>query len=327
MLLWPHANARYRSETLSIAHAELQLMLPDVEIRTDLLHGAPCLLFTCEDVLNSSMLQRICRHSLMYLLFVRSGETLLPIAGRSPAYVGEDLPGILKYKGKTNELFTQTLLNAALDSSAFADTGEKLTVYDPMCGRGTTLMVAANMGFDGVGTELDKNDIHECDVFLRHYFEYHRMKYKRQSSSLTVSGKKGCQSLCYEYADTAEHYKQKQTQSITLVNADANDASALFGKKRFHLLCCDLPYGVQHGSLGGSLVDLLKTALPSWKKCMKTGGAIALSYNTNTLKPETLQQLLTTAGFVPKQSENVSYSHWVEQAITRDIAIATVMES
>ena len=43
----------------------------------------------------------------------RADGALLPVCGRAAARLGVDLAGILKYKGKTNELFTAMALNLA----------------------------------------------------------------------------------------------------------------------------------------------------------------------------------------------------------------------
>ena len=41
MLLWPHANARYQSETLNLARSELRLMLDRVAPEARIEEGAP----------------------------------------------------------------------------------------------------------------------------------------------------------------------------------------------------------------------------------------------------------------------------------------------
>ena len=118
MLLWPHANARYQSQTLKLATAELELMLarfaPGAEIAADERLGMPCIDICADEPLDAAALGAVRRHSLLYGLFEDLDGLLRPLAGRGEAAVGRDLPAILKYKGKTNELFLQLLVNAAL---------------------------------------------------------------------------------------------------------------------------------------------------------------------------------------------------------------------
>jgi tRNA G10 N-methylase Trm11 len=85
-----------------------------------------------------------------------------------------------------------------------------------------------------------------------------------------------------------------------------------------------LPYGVQHGPGGDRTLDgLLTRALPQLHRVLKTGGAIALSFNTYTLGRSRVLDLLTGAGFDPLDDPSwQGLSHWVEQAVRRDIALA-----
>ena len=56
----------------------------------------------------------------VYMLFEMEDGKLTTLERTHPNYVGEDLPALLKYKGKTNEMFTDTMLTMALAASAFA---------------------------------------------------------------------------------------------------------------------------------------------------------------------------------------------------------------
>ena len=101
MLLWPHANARYQSETLKLAMAELELMLarlaPDAEIFADERLDMPCLGIGTGKPLDAAAVAALRRHSLLYGLFEDQNGLLRPVAGRGEAAVGRDLPAILKY--------------------------------------------------------------------------------------------------------------------------------------------------------------------------------------------------------------------------------------
>lgn len=329
MLLWPHANVRYQNETLKLAESELRLMLdvfaPTAEIApSDAMH-APALEIRLDGRMSGALLDAMRAHSLMYGLFeLCEGGLLRPIAGRAEAYVGADLPGILKYKGKTNELFLQLMINAALYSGGFAHRGgEELELLDPMCGRGTTLFVGANRGWNTTGTDVDKNDLAEAGKFLKRYFEYHRMKHEVDQQSRTVSGGKPIPVKRFVFADTPGHFKNGDGHSLCMANSDAARVREVFGKEKFHMIVCDLPYGVQHSGVGGSPEKLLEKALSAWREALKKGGTVAVSFNAQTLKRERVLELMEKAGLeVKRGGAYEGFSHWVEQAVTRDIAVA-----
>lgn len=327
LLLWPHANVRYRNETQKLAEAELAVMLgriaPGTEIAPAECLGIPALNLETEGALSEAALSAIRGHSLLYGLFeCREDGALTPAAGREAAYLGEDLPGILKYKGKTNELFTHLLVNVALYSGSFRDAQEQIRLLDPMCGRATTLFVGANRGWNCTGVDLDRNDLKESEQFFKRYLEYHRYKYSAERSSLTAQGRKPAPSVRFAFADTPEHFKLKQTASLQLVNADAASVRELFGARRFHMIVCDLPYGVQHASHGGTLEQLLNRVLPGWREALLPGGTVAVSFNAQTLKADVVRDCMARAGFEPlADGPYQHFSHWVEQAVTRDIAV------
>ena len=260
---------------------------------------------------------------MLYGLFAqREDGALVPLTGREDAYLGEDLPGILKYKGKTNELFTQLLMNVALYSSDFWAEEQPVRLLDPMCGRGTTLFLGANRRWLCTGADVDRGDLREAEQFFKRYLEYHHFKHTIDRDSRTIPGKKPAQGVRFAFADTSEHYKQKETASLRLVHADAADAKAVFGARSFHLIVCDLPYGVQHDAQGGSLEKLLAAVLPGWREALLPGGAIAVSFNAQTLKPAKVREQMAQAGLEPMEAAVYGqFSHWVEQAVTRDIAV------
>ena len=327
MLLWPHANVRYRTETQRLAEAELALMLartaPDVSVAPAECLGVPALSLESGTPLTDDCLRALKGHSLLYGLFeVREDGAMVPVAGREAPFLGEDLPGILKYKGKTNELFTQLLTNVALYSGSHWNARTPIRLLDPMCGRGTTLFVGANRRWQCTGADVDKNDLREAEQFFKRYLEYHRMKHSLERGSLTVRGKKPAASVQFTFSDTAENFKQKQTGMLRLANVDARNARDAFGARAFHVIVCDLPYGVQHAAEGGSLETLLAGVLPGWRDALLPGGTVAVSFNAQTLRPATVHALMEQAGMEPlTEGAYQNFSHWVEQAVTRDIAV------
>jgi len=328
MLLWPHSNVRYQNETLKLAESELRLMLDFFKVEAQILPGKdaqlPALRIVLPEKMDPKLMEAIRGHSLLYALFeVREDGALLLLAAREEAYVGSDLPGILKYKGKTNEIFLQLLVNAALYAGGYAHKAhEQLELLDPMCGRATTLFVAANRGWNATGSDIDRNDLSEAEKFLKRYFEYHRFKHAIRKTSRTVAGEKPAQMTEFSFADTPEHFKADDTRMLRLVNADAQKTREVFGKEKFHMVVCDLPYGVQHGAVGAAPEKLLRNALTGWYHALKKGGTVAVSFNAQTLKTEKVRALMQEAGFEVKFGGAYDgFSHWVEQAVTRDIAV------
>lgn len=331
MLLWPHANARYQNATLKLAEAELRLMLdhvaPETLVEIDETLGIPALNIECDNMLSESALEIIRTHSLLYILFeMRQDGSFMPLISRMPAWLGQDLPAILKYKGKTNEMFLHMMINVALHSGAYWNKGGNVLEFlDPMCGRGTSLFIAANRRWNTTGTDVDKNDLKETEKFLKKYLEYHRFKHQMTRKSLTIQKTKPAPMTHFCFSDTPEHFKEKNIAELSLVNMDAAYIREAFGKNAFHMIICDLPYGVQHDPhdhVKGGLEGLMRKSLPGWRDALKQGGTIAVSYNAQTLKTERMRALMAEAGLeVMSGGAYDCFEHWVEQAITRDIAV------
>ena len=335
LLLWPHANARYQAGTRALALAELELMLarvaPEAAAAIDEASDMPCLKLECPAPLDDAALSAVRNHSLLYGLFINRGDgALVPVAGRAPALLGADLPAILKYKGKTNEMFLQLLLNVALYSGDFWRE-DHLSFFDPMCGRATAPFIALNRGFDAVGADVDRADLKEAESFFKRYLEYHQYKYNLTRESRTARGKKPVPVTRFETAATPEDYKNGPRVRLSLANLDAALAGETFGKNSFHLIACDLPYGVAHAARPGEatpsgknwLEALLAKSLPGLCRLLKPGGTVAMSFNAQTFRRDRLAALMAEAGLTPLSGGPYEgFEHWVEQAITRDIAVA-----
>ena len=335
LLLWPHANARYQAETRKLACAELELMLarvlPEATASIDETSAMPSLRLETPAPLDGPALCAIENHSLLYGLFERREDgALMPVAARARACLGEDLPAILKYKGKTNEMFLQLLVNVALYAGDFWRE-DGLCFFDPMCGRATAPFIALNRGWNAVGADVDAADLREAEKFFKRYLEYHHFKFNLTRESRTVRGKKPVPVVRFETAATPEAYKAQRRFTLDLASLDSTLAGEAFGKNSFHLIACDLPYGVAHAARPGQdlprggnwLETLLVRSLPGWRRLLKPGGSVAVSFNAQTLRRDRLAALMADAGLEPLAGGAYDrFEHWVEQAITRDIAVA-----
>nr|MBR4281748.1 hypothetical protein [Clostridia bacterium] len=327
--LTPHANIRYREAQVKLGQAELACILQRLGIEAEItpvtVGGVFFLRFEA-DALTDAQLSALSIHSAALLICEQQGELLRPLEKVSHDYLTEDLAEVLKYKGKTSAVFTRMMINCALTASDFFGKDERLTVLDPMCGRGTTCFVALQQGMNAVGVDIDNRDLKECADYFERYLQYHRMKHKLDQSSRTVR-KHAVPAAVYTIADTREHFKEGDTRTLSLFLGDTGLTGELCKKSPAHLLVADLPYGVQHAPQDGrrteSFMQVMKRALPQWKDAVRKGGAVALSFNTLTLKKADLVQLLADAGFTPiTDAPYDDFQHFVEQAVHRDFVVA-----
>lgn len=327
--LTPHANIRYREAQVKLGQAELTSLLKGLGISAEV---APCTMGGVSflrfeaDELTEKQLSALSMHSAALMICEQQGDLLRPLEKVSHDYLTADLAEVLKYKGKTSAVFTHMMLNCAWAASDFFGKEEVLTVLDPMCGKGTTCFVALQHGMNAVGVDIDNRDLKECADYFERYMQFHRMKHKLDQSSRTVR-KHAVPAAVYTIADTKEHFKEGDTRTLSLFLGDTGLTGELCKKSPAHLLVADLPYGVQHAPQDGrrteSFIQVMKRALPQWYAAVRKGGAVALSFNTLTLKKADLVQLLTGAGFTPMlDAPYDDFQHFVEQAVTRDFVVA-----
>ena len=325
-LLYPHQNVRYRQSLLTIAAAELSMTLAALgrggEVRPVEMGGAAFLTFDC-DHLTQRDVRMLSELASVYVMFTMEDAQMVPMESAHPNYIGEDLPALLKYKGKTNEMFTDAMITMALASSAFMPVHDsQLIVCDPMAGRGTTMMLALRRGYHGVGIEIGKADVKECCDYMTRYLEYHRIKHKRSETSLTVRGKCGGRETKFVLSDTAEHFKDGDTRTLRMICGDTRDAAALLKPQSVHLMVTDIPYGVQKGTAGrqDSIGGTIAAALPGWQEALKPGGVLAMSFNTYVTRRADLVRLCERVGL--EVIATPPLEHWVEQAVSRDVILA-----
>lgn len=328
LLMWPHANARYQAEQARLGRAELEIMLGQIAPGASLAPDDPdnpMLAFHAPDALTPNQVRALSRHSLAYMLFQCEGALLRPIAGRAQTYLMQDLPGVLKYKGKTNEFFTALLLNLALYASRFADRAEQpLFFADPMCSRGTALFQAVNRGWNACGTDISGADLRELTQYFKRYLEYHKLKHSFERESFTIPAEKPAPAFSFAFSNSADAYRAGDTRLLRAAQSDCAHLPKLFGKTRYHVMAADLPYGVQHAR-GDSLEKLLARALPAWREALLPGGALAISFNTNIIKRDAIRSLMEQSGYRAMCGGAWDgLSHWVEQAVDRDVAVGAL---
>jgi hypothetical protein len=332
LLLAPGANRVYGRSAPALGRAELAIInrfglggrLGD--LGEERLGGVRYLTFATsgDSALDAGDIAVLSNHSGIFALFEHAGPELLRPLDLSPLdRWDDDLITIQRYSGKTNEQFTKLLVNLALvvghGGEALRSTGTRLRVIDPLCGRGTTLNQAVMYGLDAVGIENDRRDVDAYISFFATWLKNKRVKHhvERQRLRSTIT-----------LAATKAEQKRSGAQGVVVIADETTRAVEHVGKNSMDALVADLPYGVHHGSRGGSglsrrPLELLHDALPVWRTVLRPGSAMAMAWNTRTLEREAFLQALESAGLEPIDAgENMDFAHQVDSSITRDVIVA-----
>ena len=325
-----HSNIRYRDASIRLSRCELLSMLRalsiDCEVSAEIIGGAPFLTFECRE-LSDAELRRLSAHSSVSFMAVKlPGPRLVPLDTGYTPYLPEDLPEILKYKGKTSVPFTRMMINTAAALTPFATQGEPLTFFDPVCGKATGCFCALTLGMNATGLDQDAKALRETTGYFSRYLQYHKLKYEKEELSETA-GKYAVSVTRFTFSDTREHFRAGDRRRLSLAAADTSLSPALFRRKTVQVIAADLPYGIQHAPREGgkpeSLQGFLERVVPAWRSVMAPGAAIALSFNTLTLPSSTVREALAKAGLKPLENEPyVNLKHEVEQAVIRDVVFA-----
>ena len=330
--LWRHPNVRYREAVQRLSCCELFCMLKnlsvDTEIIPEMIGSAPFLSFESRE-LSPEELVWLRGHSCIVFMAEKHGTSLVPLPVSPDLYMPEELPEVLKYKGKTSPTLMRMMMNTAVALSPFAHSVSPLTVLDPLCGRGTGLYCALLAGYHAVGIEQDRRDVKEIVDYFSRFLKLNRLKHAVSLRGATV---RGCSVPMHEFvfASTKEAFVRGDIRRLSVFEGDTGLAGSLLRKSPANILLADLPYGIQHAPQENShrtdsMEHMLSRVLPAWKSALVPGGVIVLSYNTLTLKPLRLRDLLNEAGFSPVNDPVFSgLTHSVEQAIVRDVIFAAV---
>ncbi|HVX43066.1 MAG TPA: SAM-dependent methyltransferase [Mycobacteriales bacterium] len=320
LLILPAANRVYAQASTQLLAAEVEVLV-GVSAEPATIGGVPYLQFSAE--LSPEKLRVLANASSLYALFERRGDLLAPVALESLDRFPSDLLTIQKYSGKTNEQFTRLLLNVTAAAAGGFRPG--LRVFDPMCGRGTTLNQAMMYGYDALGMDVDGRDIEAYSHFIQTWLKNNRIKHQAQLADIRRNRAKIGRRLQIGYATDKADYKAGRLSRIDVVNADTTRCAEFFGESVCDLVVADLPYGVQHGStkadrLARSPIELVEAALPGWLGMLAPGGAIGLSWNTHVAPREELAAVLEKSGL--EVLGYPDFRHRVDQSIVRDLIVA-----
>jgi SAM-dependent methyltransferase len=335
LLVSPSANRVYAGAAPALTVAELAVLGETVlagrigEAATEEIAGVDYVGF--EGDLSDDDLAHLANVSTAFALFERtSEETFRPVPLRRLDCLDDDLLTILKYQGKTHELFTKLLLNVTVLASRSAGRmlTDRLRVLDPLCGRGTTLNQALMYGWHAAGVDVDAKDFDAYAAFLPRWLKDKRLKHTAQTAKLRRDGRSLGRRLDVTFATGKEEWAAGDTITLSDVMADTREAAEVFRAGSFDVVVTDAPYGVQHGSHAGAgtlqrrPVDLLAEAVPGWVRLLRPGGAVGIAVNVRTCPRADAIAVLEGAGLEARDTAAYrGFEHRVDQAIVRDLVV------
>ncbi|HEV7237406.1 MAG TPA: hypothetical protein VGN15_14555 [Ktedonobacteraceae bacterium] len=289
------------------------------------LAGQAYLLATLDDTLSPDaimpILSRLGATSEVYEYFVQLGDVqgplLRPMEPQFTPFIPIEMAEVRRYKGKTNELFTQVLLNIALFAGAYAHQfTDRLRILDPLAGGGTTLFLALAGGHDAFGIELERQDIETTAVFIRQYLHSEHIPFKELDERGRRAGRR------YQF----EIGHKKATRVLVLAHGDTHEANLHMqevpGGPHMHAIVGDLPYGIQHF---GEVAALLQKALPVWEQLLLPGGTLALAWNATRIERASMVELVEHYAHLKVRNDPpyTQLVHTVDRVIKkRDIVVA-----
>ena len=129
--------------------------------------GIDYLSFETKQALAEADIDIVSSLSFLYALFQMDnfhGETYLkPIVIKREDFIDESISTILKYTGKTNELFTRMMINVAYYSQ---DRTGDIRLLDPIAGKGTTLYEGIIKGYNVYGIEIGDKIVNESYHYI-----------------------------------------------------------------------------------------------------------------------------------------------------------------
>lgn len=338
ILYHPGHNRVYFETSLKLSVSEFQIAAQRFHTGYDGLcrrniGGIDYLAFQTREDLSPEDIKIISGLSFVYALFqmeeVEDAYYLKPVVRIREPFVDEGIGAMLKYTGKTNEIFTRMMINVAACSQ---ENRETLRLLDPIAGKGTTLYEGLAKGYNVYGIEIGGKAVNESYHFIKRFLE--TAKYKFDCRSIKISGpNKSFSALrhTFETAKTKEDFKGGNTRTIEFIAGNSLYANRYYRKNFFDIIVGDLPYGVQHGnvthekqsSLTRNPSELLNVCLPSWTETLKPGGIIVLAWNSNTLSRQRMADLLEKQGLeVKNDAPYLQFEHRVDQSIVRDVIAA-----
>ncbi|MCT4613947.1 MAG: hypothetical protein N4A49_03615 [Marinifilaceae bacterium] len=332
----PGHNRVYYIESEKLALAELKiacdkLSLKCSNIKIKEISNIKYISFSCDENITESDLEYISNLSFCFAIFkeeiIDKSSVLYPISKTNKAYIDEKISNLLKYKGKTNELFTKMMINiASITCNTRHNNTKKL--LDPVAGKGTTLYEASIYGFNAYGIEIEAKSVHELEIFFKKFLETEKIKHKSNKRRIhSINNKEIIFTNEFSYHKKADSENEK---ILAITEGNSEHADKYYKKASFDMIVGDLPYGISHGNknstnLTGSKTrnpsEFLKFSLPAWQKTLKTHGSIVLAWNSNVISKHKVNEIFKACDFEIIYTD-LDFEHMVDKSIKRDIIIA-----
>ena len=274
----PQRSTQYAALAAALAPHELRLSplgSQATALQPVTLGGLDYLQFAMPDEPDAAQVRELGLLAATNAFFVRyerlgdvDGPLLRPIETGARFVLPRELLAARRYRGKTNEMFTQFMCNVARASSALANRPwETLRLFDPLAGGGTTLFAALIQGADAAGVEQASKDVRSTAGYLQRFLREQGIACKSKHERLKGIGERWLYTIGKE-----------RSQQCVIAHGDTADAAALISGFRPHLIVADLPYGIQHK---GELTGLLTNGLPVWADLLAPSGALVFAWESS----------------------------------------------
>lgn len=331
----PGHNRVYYETSLKLSEAEFAVVSQSLSSKCENVQnmaicGIDYLMFETDKELTDNDIKILFDLSFIYALFevdnIDGEYHLIPQPKLRESFIDEGISSMLKYTGKTNEIFTRMMINLAVYSSKYR---ENIKLLDPIAGKGTTLYEGLVKGYDVYGIEIGDTVVNESQNFVKRYLENAKYKFSYSSNKLTDPDKTySAVRHTFETSPNKDDFKANNTKTIEIISGNSMFANKYYKKNTFDVIVGDLPYGVQHGnvtnqkqsSLTRNPAELLDVCLPVWAEVLKIGGVMVLAWNSNVLPRHKAEAIAEKHGLKVRNTE-ISFEHRVDQSILRDILI------
>ncbi|MGD9895353.1 MAG: hypothetical protein AB7U18_29040 [Dehalococcoidia bacterium] len=236
-----------------------------------------------------------------------TGPFLQPIETPSSAALPAEIVEARRYRGKTNELFSQVMINIA----RWSYMGSPSRLLDPLMGGGTVPFIALRLGLDAIGIERDRAAVESTDTYLTAFLREAGIRNQRKAER-AGGGRRTIFTIHSPASGRPLH--------AALIHGDTREAPALLtglpGGARADLLVTDLPYGIQHE---GQVESLVREALPAWHAVAAADAVLALAWNATRLPRDRMIAWLETGHrwHVMRGGAWESLAHSVDRVIKR----------
>lgn len=292
--------------------------------------------FEIETEISEKELGILSRLSFVFAIFevseLNGKEVLIPVEKQKYEYVDPKISSILKYHGKTNEIFTKMMIDVAMLSTEF-DENEVINLLDPLAGKGTTLFEGLVHGFNVTGIEIEAKPVQEIAVFFKKFLEGEKYKHHIQKGRLHVKETTAAAvTHSFSFARSKEEFKDENSRKkLLIINGNSIYTSQYLKKNSFHLIVGDLPCGAALGNtardktsaIARNPAEFLAASLPEWYKVLKKKGVLVLAWNKFVMPRKDFVALLEANDFeVLTESPYDEFEHKVDASIKRDIVVA-----